>query len=188
MPILKQISHKETITDAISEATKRISQALNPEKIFLFGSHAWGVPTPNSDIDLFIIIKDSDQPPYRRASKVYRSLRGMRAPIEVVVRTSEEVKKSNFVKTSLANKVLSQGKLLYGQTKECDAMIDLEKYQSEIDRICQRYHVKKLTIFGSALSDQFEESSDIDFLLELKTTDGGIKKYMYSSTREVYAA
>jgi len=98
-------------------------------------------------------------------------------------------------------------------------MIDLEKYQSEIDRICQKYNVKKLTIFGSALSDQFEESSDIDFLLELKTTDGGIKKYMnikfeleklfirpvdlvmpkaitnqrikkymYSNTREVYAA
>jgi len=114
MPILKQISNKETITDAISEATKRISQALNPEKIFLFGSHAWGVLTTNSDIDLFIIIKDSDQPPYRRASKAYRSLRGMRAPIEVVVRTSKEVKNSKSVKTSLANKVLSQGKLLYG--------------------------------------------------------------------------
>jgi len=57
-------------------------------------------------------------------------------------------------------------------------MIDLEKYQNEIDRICQRYNVKKLTIFGSALSNHFEESSDIDFLLELKTTEGGIKKYM----------
>jgi len=115
MPVLKQIHNdQETITDAISEATKRISQALNPEKIFLFGSHAWGVPTPNSDIDLFIIIKDSDQPAYRRASKAYHSLRGMRAPIEVVVRTSEEVKKSTSVKTSLARKVLTQGKLLYG--------------------------------------------------------------------------
>jgi len=57
-------------------------------------------------------------------------------------------------------------------------MIDLEKYQHEIDRICQRYNVKKLTIFGSALSDQFGESSDIDFLLELQTSEGGIKKYM----------
>lgn len=57
-------------------------------------------------------------------------------------------------------------------------MIDLDKYQNEINQICQRYDVKKLTIFGSALSDQFGESSDIDFLLELKTTDGGIKRYM----------
>lgn len=80
----------------------------------LYFLHAWGVPTPNSDIDLFIIVKDSDQPSYRRASKAYHSLRGMRAPIEVVVRTSEEVKQSTSVMTSLARKVLTQGKLLYG--------------------------------------------------------------------------
>ena len=115
MSTLKQRNKKqETITDAISEATKRISQTLKPEKIFLFGSHAWGIPTPDSDLDLFIIIKDSDQPSYRRASDVYHSLRGMRAPIEVVVRTSAEVKKSKSVKTSLARKVLAQGTLLYG--------------------------------------------------------------------------
>ena len=67
-------------------------------------------------------------------------------------------------------------------------MIDLEKYQNEINQICQRYDVKKLTIFGSALSEQFKESSDIDFLLELKFAEGGIKKYMYSDMKEVYAA
>ncbi len=115
MSVLKQRSKKqETIADAILEATRRISQTLDPEKIFLFGSHAWGIPTPDSDIDLFVILKDSDQPPYRRASKAYQSLRGMRAPIEVVVRTNEEVQKSNSVKTSLARKVLTEGKLLYG--------------------------------------------------------------------------
>ena len=57
-------------------------------------------------------------------------------------------------------------------------MIDLEKYQNEINQLCQKYNVKKLTIFGSALSEQFKESSDIDFLLELKSAEGGIKKYM----------
>jgi len=67
-------------------------------------------------------------------------------------------------------------------------MIDLQKYQNEINQICRRYNVKKLTMFGSALSEQFKESSDIDFLLELKSAEGGIKKYMYSNMREVYAA
>ena len=57
-------------------------------------------------------------------------------------------------------------------------MIDLKEYQNEINLICQKNHVKSLTIFGSALSDQFNESSDIDFLLELETAEGGIKKYM----------
>ena len=107
------MSQKE-ITDIIAEATKRIAQALKPEKIFLFGSHAWGVPTQDSDIDLFIIVKDSDQPSYRRSHNVYHSLRGMREPIEVIVRTNEEVEKSKSVITSLTRKVLEQGKLVYG--------------------------------------------------------------------------
>jgi predicted nucleotidyltransferase len=57
-------------------------------------------------------------------------------------------------------------------------MIDLKEYQNGINRICQKHQVKSLTVFGSALSDQFDESSDIDFLLELETAEGGIKRYM----------
>ncbi len=57
-------------------------------------------------------------------------------------------------------------------------MIDFKEYQNEINQICQKHHVKRLTVFGSALSDQFDESSDIDFLLELETAEGGIKRYM----------
>ena len=57
-------------------------------------------------------------------------------------------------------------------------MIDFKNYQNEIDKICQKYQVKSLTVFGGALSDKFDESSDIDFLLELETSEGGIKRYM----------
>ena len=46
------------------------------------------------------------------------------------------------------------------------------------DQFCQRHNVKNLTAFGSALSDHLDESSDIDFFLELKTAEGGLKKYM----------
>ena len=101
-------------TDAIVDATKRIVEALNPDKIFLFGSHAWGVPTSDSDIDLFVIVRDSNQPSYRRSREAYRSLRGLREPIEVLVRTIAEVEKEKSVVTSLTRKVLDQGELLYG--------------------------------------------------------------------------
>ncbi|HIP63714.1 MAG TPA: hypothetical protein EYH10_00405 [Deltaproteobacteria bacterium] len=57
-------------------------------------------------------------------------------------------------------------------------MINFKSYQNEIDMICQKYQVKNLTVFGGALSEKFDESSDIDFLLELKTAEGGIKRYM----------
>jgi len=64
------------------------------------------------------------------------------------------------------------------QQREGEKMIDLNKYQNEINRICQNNHVKRLTAFGSVLSEQFAESSDIDFPLELETTKGGIIRFL----------
>ncbi len=57
-------------------------------------------------------------------------------------------------------------------------MFKFEKYQDEINRICEKYHVKSLIVFGSALSNDFNESSDIDFLIELDNAENGINRYM----------
>lgn len=100
--------------EILAEVIRRIAAALKPEKIYLFGSHAWGIPTPDSDIDLFVIVKESEHPAYRRSREAYRSLRGIREPFEVIVRTLPEVERSKMVASSLVKKVLEQGKLLYG--------------------------------------------------------------------------
>jgi uncharacterized protein len=44
-------------------------------------------------------------------------------------------------------------------------MIDIEKVKPEIDRICRKLPVKRLGIFGSALTRNFSQSSDIDVLV-----------------------
>ena len=44
-------------------------------------------------------------------------------------------------------------------------MIDIEKLKPEIERICRRLPVKRLGLFGSALSQNFSQSSDIDVLV-----------------------
>ena len=44
-------------------------------------------------------------------------------------------------------------------------MIDIEKVKPEIERICQRLPVKRLGLFGSALSRKFSRSSDVDVLV-----------------------
>ena len=105
---------KQVTVELMNEITKRIMEALHPEKIILFGSHVWGKPGQYSDIDLFIIIPSSDQPSYRRAREVYRCLRGIGVPIDVIVQTHEEVEYRKNVITSLTRRVLEQGKVLYG--------------------------------------------------------------------------
>ena len=44
-------------------------------------------------------------------------------------------------------------------------MIDIEKVKPEIIRVCRRLPVKRLGLFGSALSQNFSQSSDIDVLV-----------------------
>ncbi len=51
--------------ELLEEVRRRIVKAIRPEKIILFGSHAWGRPEEGSDIDLFVVVPPSDQPPYR---------------------------------------------------------------------------------------------------------------------------
>jgi uncharacterized protein len=33
-------------------------KAIDPDQVVLFGSHAWGDPTGESDIDLYVVTKD----------------------------------------------------------------------------------------------------------------------------------
>ncbi|MBV5347963.1 nucleotidyltransferase domain-containing protein [Lamprocystis purpurea] len=98
----------------LDEAVRRIVQAVHPEQILLFGSQAWGQATADSDIDLLVILGASDQPGYRRAREVYRSLRGLLLPIEVVVRTRDEVTRAARFPASLERQALDHGRVLHG--------------------------------------------------------------------------
>ncbi len=57
-------------------------------------------------------------------------------------------------------------------------MFNFDNFQNEIESVCLKYRVKSLGVFGSALSDDFNENSDIDFLIELDSAKNGIVRYM----------
>lgn len=105
---------KQVTVELLNEITRRIVERVHPERIILFGSRAWGVPTESSDVDLFVILPHSEEPSYRRARTIYQCLRGIGAPIDVIVQTHEEVERSKSVRTSLARNVLDRGRVLYG--------------------------------------------------------------------------
>lgn len=37
---------------------------------------------------------------------------------------------------------------------------------TELKQFCEKHHIKALSVFGSALRDDFSETSDVDFLVE----------------------
>jgi predicted nucleotidyltransferase len=101
----------------LKEITRRLIAELQPEEIFLFGSYAWGTPDEGSDLDLLVVVPASEQTPVQRASRAYRCLRGIVVPLDILVKTRDEVERHRRVRSSLVSRVLESGKVLYERGK-----------------------------------------------------------------------
>jgi uncharacterized protein len=105
---------KQLTADLLDQITQKLVLTMKPEQIILFGSYAYGEPTEDSDIDLLVIIAQSDEPRYRRARQAYKVLRGIGISKDILVMTRAEVERKTNVASSLVNQVLSRGRILYG--------------------------------------------------------------------------
>lgn len=54
-------------------------------------------------------------------------------------------------------------------------MTALDKYSTDINRLCSQHKVKRLYAFSSVLTDNFNENSDVDFIVDFEPID--IAKY-----------
>lgn len=97
------------------EIVSRLVEEFNPEMIYLFGSHAWGKPRDGSDMDLLVIVRSSRQKPIQRAIRAQRSLLGVKAAVDVLVKTQREFQRYTSVKASLEAQITREGKLRYGR-------------------------------------------------------------------------
>ncbi len=55
----------------------KLIEAYLPKKIYLFGSYAWGEPNEDSDLDLIIVVEESNEKFYKRPRIGYKALRGL---------------------------------------------------------------------------------------------------------------
>jgi predicted nucleotidyltransferase len=97
----------------LSEIIRRLVEAYQPERVYLFGSTARGDARPDSDYDLLVVVPD-DAPPERRDSKLaYEVLWGVRASVDAVVCSSRWFHARTHLKASLPGTVLREGRLLH---------------------------------------------------------------------------
>jgi len=105
----------KTISDELlQEMTRRLVAEFQPEQVILFGSHAWGTPHEDSDVDLLVIVSQSEERPIERAVRAQRCLRGLLVPTDILVKTRAEVERYRHVRASLECQIFGQGKVLYG--------------------------------------------------------------------------
>lgn len=104
--------------DLIQDIIRRLVATFQPEQVILFGSHAWGTPTPDSDIDLMVLVSDSDLSPYQRAVLGHRCLSGLGIAKDIIVRTRAEFDFWKEAPASLEYKVAHQGNVLYDRRQD----------------------------------------------------------------------
>lgn len=98
--------------EQIHEIVERIVVGVNPDKVILFGSYAYGEPDEDSDLDL-LVVKETSIPRYKRGREVRKHLRGVKIPIDIVVYTEDEIREFHGVKTSFIAQITREGRVLY---------------------------------------------------------------------------
>ena len=96
----------------IAQLIKEIADGYKPEKIYLFGSYANGIPDFDSDIDLFII-KDTDERWIDRRIAARKSIKNYIAPMDIIVFTPKEVEAAMGLVVNIGKIAINTGKLLY---------------------------------------------------------------------------
>ena len=104
---------KITAGNIEKEITSRLVNEFKPEIIFLFGSHAWGVPDNDSDYDIMVIVSDSYLKPAIRSFKAIKCMKGLKIPVDIMVKTKDEFYKYKNIYASLESRIIEQGKVLY---------------------------------------------------------------------------
>ncbi len=97
----------------LAEIVRRLVDAYQPRRVYLFGSKARGDAGPDSDYDLLVVVPD-DAPADRCRSRLgYERLWGTRAGTDVVVCTQEYFDSRQSVVNSIPAAARQEGKLLY---------------------------------------------------------------------------
>ncbi|MCL2106213.1 MAG: nucleotidyltransferase domain-containing protein [Oscillospiraceae bacterium] len=102
------------VNQEIQQIAEIIKQTVPAERIYLFGSHAYGQPNRHSDYDFFVVLPDDFSRSRDATRQIQRAVAHtpLMTPIDVLAATVQrfdEMKKYN----TLERKVYREGVLLY---------------------------------------------------------------------------
>lgn len=107
---MDEVKVKEIIRNIVAKLVEEYA----PHMVILFGSYAYGLPHPDSDIDL-LIIKDTKKRFLDRWVEVHRILTDMHPsiPLGTLILTQEELENRIAKGDQFITGILDKGKRLY---------------------------------------------------------------------------
>ena len=101
----------------IKAITEIIKEAVDCEKIYLFGSYAYGQPNEDSDLDFYVVIPDDADRPIEVMHKIRLNLgvSEQDIPIDIIATRSSRFADLSVL-PSMERKIVREGVLLYDQS------------------------------------------------------------------------
>jgi predicted nucleotidyltransferase len=95
----------------IQDLCNRIVQEFQPERIILFGSYAYGNPTPDSDVDILVVLPFEG----KNFTKSFEILNRANPafPIDLLARRPDDTERRYREGDPLIREALDHGKVLY---------------------------------------------------------------------------
>ncbi len=98
----------------IEEFGRRIGEQFKPERVILFGSYAYGTPTPDSDVDLLVVMPCTKKPAHHAAEIRLTVRAGF--PLDLIVREPETVEQRVALGDPFLTEIAEKGRVLYEST------------------------------------------------------------------------
>lgn len=95
---------------AIRRFTRQVVDEFHPDKIVLFGSHAYGTPHADSDVDILVIMPTRNE--LDQAFKIHSTLLPP-FPLDIIVRTPTDLAWRLAEGDSFHTEAMTKGKVLY---------------------------------------------------------------------------
>lgn len=105
---------RELTDNLLQEITKRLAESIQPERIYLFGSHAAGNANQDSDVDLLAVVPDTEESVREIAIEGRKSLWDIGVLFDLIVCTKFQFERFRDVKDSIMNEAFCFGRLVYG--------------------------------------------------------------------------
>jgi predicted nucleotidyltransferase len=98
----------------IARMVRRIVTRFDPERIILFGSRARGGASPDSDVDLLVVmpVQGSKR---RKGLDIDLAVYDLNCPVDVVVVTPEEYSRHADIVGTVVYPAVREGKVLYAR-------------------------------------------------------------------------
>jgi predicted nucleotidyltransferase len=95
----------------LEKILNQIIEGFHPEKVILFGSHAYGEPDRDSDVDLMVIMQTGERA-MRKAAEISASI-DHPFPIDILVRTPEQIRERIELGDGFIQEIITKGVVLY---------------------------------------------------------------------------